>query len=146
MPSSFLQWAVDFNSDGRRDLWNPEDAIGSVANYFAQHGWQYGQPVVSATQGNHKGINNLETGIESQYSLSALSQVGIVPSVVCRCDYPLRLLLLRHQNNDEYVLGHPNFYVITRYNHSTYYAMAVHELALAIKSHYLKVSGKEQIG
>jgi len=134
MPSSFLQWAVDFNGDGRRDLWNPEDVIGSVANYFAQHGWQNGQPVVSPTRGSYAGVDSLEPGIDQQYSLAALSQAGIAPANPCRCDYPLRLLLLRHQRNDEYLLGHPNFYVITRYNHSTHYAMAVHELAQAIKS------------
>ncbi len=142
MPSSFLQWAVDFNGDGRRDLWNPEDVIGSVANYFAQHGWQNGQPVVSPTRGSYAGVDDLEPGIDQQYSLGALSQAGIQPAGPCRCDYPLRLLLLRHQRNDEYLLGHPNFYVITRYNHSTHYAMAVHELAQAIKSTYLnKTSG-----
>lgn len=138
MPSSFLQWAVDFNGDGRRDLWNPEDVIGSVANYFAQHGWQQGQPVVSATRGSLAGVDSLEPGIDNQYTLPTLKQAGIEPAGDCRCDYPLRLLLLRHQSNDEYLLGHPNFYVITRYNHSTHYAMAVHELAQAIKS---KVSG-----
>ncbi|MGZ4999493.1 MAG: lytic murein transglycosylase B [Methylomonas sp.] len=136
MPSSFLQWAVDFNSDGRRDLWDPEDAIGSVANYFAQHGWQSGQPVVTPTRGSHAGVDSLEPDIDQQYSLSALSQAGIEPVGIDKCDYPLRLLLLRHQNNDEYLLGHPNFYAITRYNHSTHYAMAVHELAQAIKSGY----------
>jgi len=137
MPSSFLQWAVDFNGDGRRDLWNPEDAIGSVANYFAQHGWQNGQPVVTATRGSHAGIDRLEPGIDNQYTLSTLNQAGIEPVENCNCAYPLRLLLLRHQSNDEYLLGHPNFYVITRYNHSTYYAMAVHELAQAIKRNYI---------
>ncbi len=146
MPSSFLQWAVDFNGDGHRDLWDPEDVIGSVANYFAQHGWQIGQPVVSPTRGNYAGADDLEPGIDQQYSLSALNQAGIEPVDGCRCDYPLRLLLLRHQNNDEYLLGHPNFYVITRYNHSTHYAMAVHELAQAIKSGYQKVAGKQQDG
>jgi membrane-bound lytic murein transglycosylase B len=144
MPSSFLQWAVDFDGDGRRDLWNPEDAIGSVANYFAQHGWQNGQPVVSPTRGSYAGVDSLEPGIDHQYSLSALSQAGIAPAGGDRCDYPLRLLLLRHQSHDEYLLGHPNFYVITRYNHSTHYAMAVHELAQAIKTGYLRMSGKEQ--
>ncbi len=142
MPSSFLQWAVDFNGDGRRDLWNSEDAIGSVANYFVQHGWQSGQPVVSGIHGNVLAADTLEPGIEKQYPLSTLSQFGIAPADNCRCDYPLRLLLLRHQNKDEYLLGHPNFYVITRYNQSTHYAMAVHEMAQAIKNAYQKVAGQ----
>jgi membrane-bound lytic murein transglycosylase B len=143
MPSSFLQWAVDFNGDGRRDLWNPEDVIGSVANYFAQHGWKSGQPVVSAISGNLAAAGNLEPGIENQYSMSTLSQMGISPVDNCQCDYSLRLLLLRHRENDEYLLGHPNFYVITRYNHSTHYAMAVHELAQAIKSNYQRIAGQD---
>ncbi|MFM8340866.1 MAG: lytic murein transglycosylase, partial [Methylomonas sp.] len=140
MPSSFLKWAVDFNGDGHRDLWNPEDAIGSVANYFSQHGWQANQPVVSATRGTYSGIENLEAGIEPQYPLPTLTQAGIEPAEPCRCDYPLRLLLLRHHSHDQYLLGHPNFYVITRYNHSTHYAMAVHELAQAIKTKFSTVS------
>ncbi len=144
MPSSFLQWAVDFNGDGRRDLWNPEDAIGSVANYFSQHGWQAGQAVVSAVHGNFSAVESLEPGIETQYSLDTLKQHGVVPVDSCKCDYPLRLLLLRHQKNDQYLLGHPNFYVITRYNHSTHYAMAVHELAQAIKSAYLKTASQDK--
>lgn len=138
MPSSFLKWAVDFNGDGRIDLWNPEDAIGSVAHYFAEHGWQAGQPVVSPIQGSKMGIENLEPGIDHPYSLSTLQQAGVEPVGVCNCDYPLRLILLRHQHHDEYWLGHPNFYTISRYNHSTYYVMAVHELARAIKYGYAK--------
>lgn len=140
MPSSFLQWAVDFNGDGRRDLWNPEDVIGSVANYFAQHGWQAGQPIVSATRGSFSGIDSLEPGADHAYSLDTLVKAGIEPADSCACDYPLRLLLLRHQSKDEYLLGHPNFYAITRYNQSTHYAMAVHELALAIRRGYQRVA------
>jgi len=131
MPSSFLQWAVDFNGDGRRDLWNAEDAIGSVANYFAQHGWRAGHPVITPLQ--PKGAVDLEPGIEPKYSLTALQQAGLQPARPCSGEGPLCLLLLRHQNADQYLIGHPNFYTITRYNHSTYYAMAVHELAQAIK-------------
>lgn len=131
MPSSFLKWAVDFNADGHRDLWDPEDAIGSVANYFAQHGWQAGQPVTTALKAS--GEVSLETGIETQYSLSALQQAGLNLEMPCQCNDPLHLLLLRHQTHDEYRVGHANFYTITRYNHSTHYAMAVHELAQAIK-------------
>lgn len=143
MPSSFLQWAVDFNGDGRRDLWDPEDVIGSVANYFAQHGWQRGQPVVSALHGDPS-AGNLEPGIDRQYPLSALRQAGVTPVDNCECNYPLRLLMLRHQSNDQYLLGHPNFYVITRYNQSTHYAMAVHELAQAIKAGYLRSAARTQ--
>ena len=136
MPSSFLQWAVDLNGDGRKDLWNPEDAIGSIANYFAQHGWQTDKPVAAEVRGSLTGIDSLEPGIDHLYTVEALNSAGIKP---CDCDYPVRLLLLRHHNHDEYLLGQQNFYVITSYNHSTYYAMAVHELAQAIKSGYRKV-------
>jgi membrane-bound lytic murein transglycosylase B len=138
MPSSFLQWAVDFNGDGRRDLWDPEDAIGSIANYFAQHGWQRGQPVVSDVRVNDSKTMSLEPGLDNQYTLASLGQAGITPVGHCNSDYPLRLLLLKHQDRDEYLLGHPNFYAITRYNQSTYYAMAVHELAQSIKTAYQK--------
>jgi len=131
MPSSFLQWAVDFNGDGQRDLWNAEDAIGSVANYFAQHGWQAGKPVITPL--HPKKAVTLEPGIEPRYSLTALQQDGLHPAAPCSSEGSVCLLLLRHQNYDQYLIGHPNFYTITRYNHSTYYAMAVHELGQAIK-------------
>jgi membrane-bound lytic murein transglycosylase B len=132
MPTSFLKWAVDFNGDGRRDLWNPEDAIGSVANYFAQHGWQPGRPVTTPLQTNG-GAVTLEPGYDSRYSLATLQKAGLIPVGPCSCEGELSLLQLRHQNYDQYLIGHPNFYAITRYNHSTYYAMTVHELAQAFK-------------
>ena len=131
MPSSFRKWAVDFNGDGRRDLWNPEDAIGSVANYFAEHGWQPGQPVTTPLQA--KGAVKLESGIDSQYTLAALTQAGLQPTGPCSGQGPLCLLQLRYADYDQYLIGHPNFYTITRYNHSTYYAMTVHELAQEFK-------------
>ncbi len=144
MPSSFLQWAVDFNGDGRRDLWNAEDAIGSVANYLAQHGWQPGQPVITPL--STKKTVDLEPGIEPRYSLADLQQAGLHPSGPCTPGEPLSLLLLRYQNHDQYLIGHPNFYTITRYNHSIYYAMAVRELGQAIKrrlqSEAISYSGK----
>lgn len=131
MPSSFLRWAVDFNHDGHTNLWDPEDAIGSVANYFAQHGWQPGSPVVTPVQ--TKGPVALECGFTLRYRMGDLQQAGIQPLRPCPATGNLALLQLRHQNRDEYLIGHSNFYVITRYNNSTYYAMTVHELAQAIK-------------
>lgn len=130
MPSSFRKWAVDFNGDGHRDLWNPEDAIGSIANYFAQHGWQAGRPVVLPLTA--AGPVALETGFDTRYSLETLRQSGLRPSAPCEGSQ-FCLLQLRHQQSDQYLLGYPNFYTITRYNHSTHYAMAVHELAQVIK-------------
>lgn len=134
MPGSFLKWAVDHDGDGRRDLWQPEDAIGSIANYFAQHGWHTGEPVVSraATEGEI----GLATGYDKQYSLTELSQAGVTPESTIPAGTNPSLLLLRANDGDEYRLGLNNFYVITRYNHSTHYAMAVYELAQAIKQRY----------
>jgi len=134
MPGSFLRWAVDFDRDGRRNLWEPDDAIGSVANYFAQHGWKRGEGVVTRAQTH--GAPGLETGFDTRYTVGQLASHGIQPSAPITAGEPLELLRLRADSGDEYWLGHPNFYVITRYNHSTHYAMAVHQLAQAVKQRY----------
>lgn len=139
MPSSFLKFAVDFDGDGRKDLWNPEDAIGSIANYFKGHGWQTGQPVVSLARVSGNEVDGLKTGFDTQYSLSTLAGYGIYPSL----EYPeagvVRLLKLSGNNGDSYWVGYDNFYVITRYNHSTHYAMAVHQLAEAVKRRHAEL-------
>lgn len=139
MPGSFLKWAVDHNYDGRRDLWHPEDAIGSIANYFADHGWHPGEPVV--VQAAVEGEVTLPTGYDKQYSLDELAAAGIKPATDLPADEnKLSLLLLRGNSTDAYWLGLHNFFVITRYNHSTHYAMAVYELGQAIKQRYLGVT------
>lgn len=135
MPGSFLQWAVDHDGDGRRNLWSAEDAIGSVANYFAAHGWRRGEPVTTQAK-VESGAVNLQTGYDRRYALADLAANGIRPAEPFSGDRELSLLLLRGAGGDEYWLGHHNFYVITRYNHSTHYAMAVHQLAQAIKRRY----------
>ena len=140
MPSSFLRWAVDFNGDGLRDLWNPVDAIGSIANYFVQHGWHRGEEVVTRAAANGARAHSLESGFDTHYSLRTLGQHGIYPARPFRSGDPVQLLRLSAYNGNEYWLGHQNFYVITRYNHSTYYAMAVHQLAQAVKKRYLRAS------
>jgi peptidoglycan lytic transglycosylase B len=138
MPTSFRRWAVDFDGDGRRDLWNPVDAIGSIANYFAQYGWRPGDRVVTRALANGAGAKTLESGFDTHYSLRTLAQHGIYPAEPHHGSNPVRLLRLSTYHGDEYWLGHRNFYVITRYNHSTYYAMAVHQLAQAVKQRYLR--------
>jgi membrane-bound lytic murein transglycosylase B len=140
MPSSFLHFAVDFDGDGRRNLWDPEDAIGSIANYFAGHGWHSGQPVVApAIAGS--AARGLECGLDKRYPLASLADYGIRPTV----SYPaesVRLLRLSAEAGDEYWVGYDNFYVITRYNHSTHYAMAVHQLAEAVKQRYMRLAAR----
>lgn len=137
MPSSFRRWAVDFDGDGRRDLWQPEDAIGSIANYFAEHGWRHGERVVTPAVTSGAQVRQLESGFDTRYTLATLAEYGIHPAGSFPGDRDgVSLLRLSTNDGDEYWLGHQNFYVITRYNHSTHYAMAVHELAHAVKDRY----------
>lgn len=136
MPSSFLKFAVDFDGDGQRDLWNPVDAIGSIANYFAGHGWRPGEPVVVPASVSGPAPEGLEFGFDTHYSLATLAGHGIRPAARFPDSGGVRLLRLSTLAGDEYWLGLDNFYVITRYNHSTHYAMAVHQLAGAIKQRH----------
>jgi membrane-bound lytic murein transglycosylase B len=138
MPSSFLKYAVDFDGDGRKNLWDAEDAIGSIAHYFAAFGWREGEPVVSPAIIAGGQVEGLKTGFDTRYSLGTLASYGIRP----KFDHPaeeVSLLRLRAAGGDDYYLGYPNFYTITRYNHSTYYAMAVHQLGQAIKQRYRRL-------
>ncbi len=133
MPSSFRRFAIDFDGDGRRDLWNIQDAIGSVANYFVHHGWRAGQPVAARVQIARELPLNLETGFPSNYSVAELIALGVDPAVLPAGQQRLSLLRLDIGTGYEYWVGFDNFYAITRYNHSTFYAMAVHQLAQALR-------------
>jgi membrane-bound lytic murein transglycosylase B len=134
MPSSFRRYAVDFNGDGHRDLWNIEDAIGSVANYFVNHGWRPGQPVVERVRVSAVVPASLEVVFPSNYSASELAALGVDATKLAGGQKRLSLLQLDVGNGYEYWVGFDNFYAITRYNHSTYYAMAVYQLAQALKA------------
>ncbi|MEA3641698.1 MAG: lytic murein transglycosylase B [Lamprobacter sp.] len=134
MPSSWRDYAVDFDGDGRRDLWNPEDAIGSVAHYFHAHGWEPGAAVVARTSGGAGLPWSTDTGFKTNYSVASLKAKGIQPAVALPDQRQVSLLRLDAAGGLEYWLGFENFYVITRYNNSTYYAMTVHQLAQALRS------------
>lgn len=134
MPSSWQSYAVDFNGDGHRDLWNIDDAIGSVANYFSKHGWRSGQPVTAPASGGAALPASLETGFKSRYPAGSLKARGLRPAIAVADDQPVSLLRLDAVGGYEYWLGFDNFYVITRYNHSTYYAMTVHQMAQALRA------------
>ena len=129
MPSSFKQYAVDFNGDGHINLWDPEDAIGSVANYFKAHGWVSGDLVAVQAAGQAPGMEN---GFKTKYNVSELSAAGLSPMQPLGDHSQASLLRLDVGTGYQYWYGLPNFYTITRYNHSTHYAMAVWQLGLAV--------------
>ena len=134
--SSYLDFAVDFNNDGVTDLWNAQDAIGSVANYFAQNGWNgnIGQVAVRAKYKGNR-FRRLKTGYKTKYSQKKLRKKHkIVPRSKLYYKGPVSLIKLPKASYDELWFGTHNFRVITTYNHSTFYGMAVHDLGKTIKA------------
>ena len=141
MPSSFHNYAVDFDGDGIRDLWNPTDAIGSVANYFAGHGWRSGEPVALTARARGQEAELMDAGYDSRYSPALLEQKGVFTSVPMDAGSEVSLIRLSTYSGPEYWVGLHNFYVITRYNHSSYYAMAVHQLAQSLANARMQTRG-----
>lgn len=129
MPSSYKQYAVDFSGDGHINLWDPVDAIGSVANYFKAHGWVKGDQVAVMANGQAPGLPN---GFKTKYSISQLAAAGLTPQQPLGNHQQASLLRLDVGAGYQYWYGLPNFYTITRYNHSTHYAMAVWQLGQAV--------------
>lgn len=129
MPSSYKQYAVDFSGDGHINLWDPVDAIGSVANYFKEHGWVKGDQVAVMANGQAPGLPN---GFKTRYSISQLAAAGLTPQQPLGNHQQASLLRLDVGTGYQYWYGLPNFYTITRYNHSTHYAMAVWQLGQAV--------------
>ena len=140
MPSSWVRHAVDFDGDGRVDLFgSPQDAIGSVANYFIGHGWQPGMPT-------HFGVRLEGTPAQTDellvpdilptFSAAGMQARGAVLDEA-GARHPGPLALVELQNGKEapsYVAGTENFYAVTRYNWSSYYALAVIELGQVVKA------------
>ncbi len=134
MPGSQRRYAVDFDGDQRVDLSNSvDDAIGSVARFLEQHGWQNGQPVaVPANVSGQPDSALIEAGIRPSLNAGSLTERGINAAV--DADATVALIDLVSPNRaTEYWLGFENFYVITRYNRSSFYAMSVFQLAEEIR-------------
>ena len=138
IPSSYRHYAVDFDHDGKRDLWtNKADIIGSVANYFQEHGWTAGMPV--ATRADVVGDDYqtvLDIGYKPNTVLDAMRHDGITPRTPLPDELLAALIAFEQENGPEYWLGFNNFYAITRYNHSPLYAMAVYQLSEEIRDAY----------
>jgi membrane-bound lytic murein transglycosylase B len=131
MPSNYKAYGVDFNNDGRITLQKAEDAIASIANYLKKNGWRKGEPV--ATRVKYVGIrfSRYKTGYTHLYDRKQLK--GIRPYTPWNYHQKVRLIKLEKKAYDALWYGAKNFFVITRYNHSSYYAMSVHQLAQKIK-------------
>lgn len=133
IPSSYRAYAVDFDGDGRRDLWeSPADVIGSVAHYLAEHGWRDGERVaLRLTGGDAPSLERSNRHTRYRYDeleSAGLSADGEAPAA----DAAVGLVELDGKDGPEYWAGLSNFFVITTYNHSRMYAMAVHQLSRAI--------------
>ncbi|RMG31313.1 MAG: lytic murein transglycosylase B [Gammaproteobacteria bacterium] len=137
MPSSYRTYAVDFDGDGVRDLWDsPADILASVANYLHAYGWQAGGPVAAPARVQDPAAKPVleEAGLPPRLPLGSLLQRGVHVEARIPEREPAALLALEDDGGTEYWVVFHNFHVITRYNRSPLYAMAVHQLAQAIRA------------
>ena len=139
IPSSYRAYAVDANGDGRRDLWADwEDILASIANYLEAHGWREGEPIaVEAVKSPSWAGTEPGQRLALDATVGSLSEAGFLFST----DLPVAsqamvFALERDPSSSEYWVGFHNFYVITRYNRSVKYALAAHQLGLAIRAAY----------
>jgi len=135
LPSSYRRYAVDFDADGRRDLLgSPADVIGSVAHFLKAHGWEARAPVTDEVRLEGTLYFWIEKlGTRPALPVSRLIQYGVVPRRPAELERRAALIVLEGEDGPIHRLGYNNFYVITRYNRSALYAMAVYELGELIR-------------
>jgi membrane-bound lytic murein transglycosylase B len=136
IPSSYRAYAVDGDGSGRIDLWNSmDDILASVANYFKAHGWRPGEPVVApAVPGDRDPAALSQQGLSANTTVGELwsAGIGLAGPAPRQSEAAAGLFVLEHETGPRYWAGFHNFYVITRYNRSLMYALAVHQLGEAI--------------
>jgi membrane-bound lytic murein transglycosylase B len=138
LPSSYRRYAVDFDGDGKRDLWSHADAIGSIANYYKEFGWQAGEPVLAQIEQSAEPVTEefkslLERGIDPQTPVGVIKRTGASPAYLVADDVKAAVFAAETEAGTRYWMGFKNFYVITRYNRSVNYALAVYELAQELR-------------
>lgn len=145
IPSSYRRYAIDFDHDGQRNLWNsPADILGSVGNYLHVHGWEHGAPVAWPARVSGKAYQSLlEKGLKPSIKASELQQYGVTTETDIDPDTQVGLIELENADSREYWVVFNNFYVITRYNRSPLYAMAAYQLSQAIAEQRRKGQGLE---
>ena len=133
IPSSYRDFAVDFDGDGRRDLWAVADALGSVANYLAVHRWTPGAEAARRLPSVPEAAKALRaSGLDPSTTVGALRALDVEGLAGLEASTPVALLEMEGAGGAEWIAGLPNLYVITRYNRSYLYALAVHDLAQAL--------------
>jgi len=138
LPSSYRRYAVDFDGDGKRDLWNHEDAIGSIANYYRSYGWKTGEPVIVAIERQPETAGDafgqlLERGPLPHATAAAVKQSGVTPAEPVDDNALVSVFGAESDDGMSYWMGFNNFYVITRYNRSINYALSVYELSQELR-------------
>ena len=139
IPSSYRAYAVDADADGRRDLWsNWNDALGSVANYFAKHGWRAGEPVMErAIRPESFAGPEPSNKLTLDGTVGSVTKMGYVFTTTLPTDAPAAPYSYEAEGGgSEYWIGYHNFGVVTRYNRSTKYALAAFQLSEAIRARY----------
>ena len=138
LPSSYRQYAVDLDGDGKRDLWNHGDAIGSIANYYKSYGWQPDAPVLAQIEQSPEPVSEefktlLERGISPHTTVAAIKRTGASPAFLVDDETKAAVFAAETEAGTRYWMGFNNFFVITRYNRSVNYALAVYELAQELR-------------
>jgi membrane-bound lytic murein transglycosylase B len=140
--SSYRQYAVDADGDGRRDLWsNWDDIIASVANYLRAYGWREGEAVMVPASLASADLSRFSVGkVELNETVQSLRDKGARFDTKQPADAPAMLVVAQGLDGPEYRVAFQNFYVVTRYNRSLLYSMAVHDLGQAVQA----ATGPEQ--
>ncbi len=140
MPSSFRRWAVDETGNGKRDLWKDwSDVFASVANYFIENGWRTGEPVMAESSGYNTADDPLATTVALKDTVGSLKARGYRFDTKLPADAATVLVPAELPDAMSWRVGFNNWYVITRYNRSPLYAMAVHDLATTLRARFEEV-------
>jgi membrane-bound lytic murein transglycosylase B len=149
MPDSFRVYAIDFDGNGRRDIWtSTEDVIGSVANYFVKKGnWQAGGEVAAPADGVDASHGQfVEAGAKPTLDPAALASAGVRSPLLQQNPGKVSLIDFETDDGREYWVAADNFYAIMRYNPRTKYAMAVYQLSEAIREAYQSANTQQAPG
>jgi membrane-bound lytic murein transglycosylase B len=147
MPSNYRRFAVDADADGRIDLWsNWSDVCASVGNYLKEHGWIEDEPVLSEATVDPAKAEELDgRKLALDETVASLKAKGVEFDSSLPADGPALLIAVDEPDGVHWRVGYSNFYAITRYNHSALYAMAVYELAAAVKQQVLASDAQQGI-